>query len=116
MPQRFSRKGDTRLAASPTARELAPDYVVTDAMLAEFREHVKTTGLKIDEAAWQQDLPFIRAMMRFEIDSDLFGIAVASENLAKVDPQLQFAMGFFNEAEQLLNLGRRTQSSRVAQR
>ena len=36
------------------------------------------TGLKIEEPLWQQDLPFIKAMMRFEIDSDLFGIAVAS--------------------------------------
>jgi len=89
---------------------------VTDAMLAEFKEHLKGTGLKVDEAGWQQDLAFIRAMVRFEIDSDLFGVAVASENLAKVDPQLQFAMGFFGEAEQLLNLGRRNQSTRVAQR
>jgi carboxyl-terminal processing protease len=115
--QRFSRKGDTRIAAASTARDLAPDYVVSDAMVAEFKEHVKMTGLKVEEPLWQQDLPFIRAMMRFEIDSDLFGIAVASENLAKVDPQLQYALGFFNEAEQLLNLGRRNQtSSRVAQR
>ena len=114
--QRFSRQGDTRIAAAPAARELGPDFVVTDAMLAEFKEHLKGTGLKVDEAAWQQDLTFIRAMVRFEIDSDLFGVAVASENLAKVDPQLQFAMGFFGEAEQLLNLGRRNQSTRVAQR
>ena len=48
--------------------------------------------------------------MRFEIDSDLFGVAVASENLAKADPQLQFALGLFTEAEQLLQLGRRNQS------
>jgi len=114
--QRFSRKGDTRIPVSPTARELAPDFVVSDAMVAEFKEHVKMTGMKIEEPLWQQDLPFIKAMMRFEIDSDLFGIAVASENLAKVDPQLQFGLGFFNEAEQLLNLGRRNQTSRVAQR
>jgi carboxyl-terminal processing protease len=114
--QRFSRKGDTRIAAAPDARELAQDYVVTDAMVAEFKEHVIKTGIKIDEPLWIQDLPFIKAMMRFEIDSDLFGIAVASENLAKVDPQMQFALGFFDEAEQLLNLGRRNQTSRVAQR
>jgi len=114
--QRFSRKGDTRITPATTARELGPDFMVNDAMLAEFKEHVKSTGLKIDDALWQQDLPFIRAMMRFEIDSDLFGIAVASENLAKVDPQLQFGLGLFNEAEQLLNLGRRNQTSRVAQR
>jgi carboxyl-terminal processing protease len=114
--QRFSRKGDTRIAAAPGARELSQDYAVSDAMLAEFKEHVKSTGLKIDEPLWQQDLAFIKAMVRFEIDSDLFGVAVASENLAKVDPQLQFALGLFNEAEQLLNLGRRNQTSRVAQR
>ena len=114
--QRFSRKGDTRIAPAANARELGPDFVVTDAMVAEFKEHVKSTGMKIDEALWQQDLPFIKAMMRFEIDSDLFGIAVASENLAKVDPQLQYGLTLFGEAEQLLNLGRRNQTSRVAAR
>jgi len=114
--QRFSRKGDTRITPAPTARELGPDFVITDAMVAEFKEHVKSTGLKIEEPLWQQDLPFIKAMMRFEIDSDLFGIAVASENLAKVDPQLQYGLTLFGEAEQLLNLGRRNQTSRVAMR
>ena len=115
--QRFSRKGDTRLAAAlPGARELTSDFVVSDEMVAEFKEHVTKTGLKVDEAAWQQDLPFIKAMMRFEIDSDLFGIAVASENLAKADPQLQFSLGLFSEAEQLLQLGRRNQSTRAAAR
>jgi len=115
--QRFSRKGDTRLGATPAgARELSSDFVLTDAMVDEFKQHVKMTGIKFDEAAWQQDQPFIRAMIRFEIDSDLFGIAVASENLAKVDPQLQFAIGLFNEADQLLQLGRQSRSSRAAAR
>jgi len=115
--QRFSRKGDTRIgAALPGARELGPDFVVSHEMVAEFKEHVAKTGLKIDDAAWQQDLPFIKAMMRFEIDSDLFGVAVASENLAKADPQLQFAMGLFGEADQLLQLTRRSQSTRAAAR
>src|SRR6187399_510350 len=99
--QRFSRKGDTRIGAALSgARELTPDFVVSDEMVAEFKEHVTKTGLKVDEAAWQQDLAFIKAMMRFEIDTDLFGIAVASENLAKADPQLQFSLGLFSEAEQ----------------
>ena len=114
--QRFSRKGDTRIAPAANARELGPDFVVTDAMVAEFKDHVKATGMKIEEPLWQQDLAFIKAMMRFEIDSDLFGIAVASENLAKADPQLQYGLTLFPEAEQLLNLGRRNQTSRVALR
>ena len=64
----------------------------------------EANGPAIDDAAWQQDLPFIKAMIRYEIDLDLFGLAVASENLAKGDPQLQFALTTFPEAEELLRL------------
>jgi hypothetical protein len=105
--QRFSRAGDKRINATPTAqpRELTPDFQVTDAMVAEFKDLVQKSRIRIDEAAWQQDLPFIRAMMRFEIDVDLFGVEVARKNLSKADPQLQFAMTLFPEAEALMHLG-----------
>jgi carboxyl-terminal processing protease len=107
--QRFSRKGDTRIAAtSSKPRELGPDFQVTDAMVAEFKDYVIQSRVKMDEAAWQKDQPFIRAMIRFEIDLDLFGIATARKNLVKRDPQMQFALGLFPEAEQLLNLTRTT--------
>jgi carboxyl-terminal processing protease len=105
--QRFSRRGDTRITEKPTAapRELAEDYEITDAMIAEFKQLVEKTGLRIDEAAWQQEQPFIRAMLRFEIDLDLFGVETARRNLSKVDPQLQFALTLFPEAEALMRLG-----------
>jgi carboxyl-terminal processing protease len=104
--QRFTRKGDTRISPSTKngGRELGPDYVVDDAMLEEFREHVKKSKLKIDEAAWQKDREFLRAMIRYEIDLDLFGVAQARKNLAGTDPQLQFALGLFPEAEKLTQL------------
>jgi carboxyl-terminal processing protease len=105
--QRFSRKGDTRIAASSTAspRDLSSDFQVTDAMVAEFKELLVKSKVKIDEAAWKQDQPFIRAMIRYEIDLDLFGVEVARKNLSKADPQLQFAMMQFPEAEALMRLG-----------
>jgi carboxyl-terminal processing protease len=105
--QRFSRAGDRRITASPTAapRDLAENFEVTDAMVAEFRQHVEKARVKIDEAAWQQDLPFIRAMMRFEIDLDLFGVEAARRNLSRQDPQLQYALTLFPEAEALMKLG-----------
>ena len=84
--------------------------------MTEFREHVAKTGLPIDDAAWQQDLPFIKAMIRYEIDLDLFGLAVASEHLAKVDPQLQFALSTFTEAEELLKLRATSPTTRRAAR
>jgi carboxyl-terminal processing protease len=107
--QRFSRRGDTRITAkSSNLRELGPEFEITDAMVAEFKEHVIKARVKMDEAAWTKDQPFIRAMMRFEIDLDLFGVAVARKNLVRRDPQMQFALGLFPEAEQLLNLSRTT--------
>ena len=114
--RRFSREGDTRIAPSTTteARGLATDFVVTDEMVAEFKELVKESPLPFDEQAWQTDIEFTRAMMRFEIDRDLFGIGVAYQNLAKRDPQLQFALGLFPDAEKLLQLGQ--QDSRRASR
>jgi hypothetical protein len=105
--QRFSRRGDTRISQRPTdaPRELGEDFEVTDAMVGEFKQLVQKTGLRIDEAAWQQEQPFIRAMLRFEIDLDLFGVETARRNLSKVDPQLQYALTLFPEAEALMRLG-----------
>ena len=57
------------------------------------------------EPTWQQDQPFIRAMILFEIDVDLFGVEVARRNLSRQDPQLQHAMMLFPEAEALMRLG-----------
>jgi hypothetical protein len=78
---------------------------VTDVMVAEFKDLVQKSKVKIDEAAWQQDLAFIRAMIRYDIDLDLFGVETARKNLSKADPQLQFAMTLFPEAEALMRLG-----------
>jgi carboxyl-terminal processing protease len=105
--QRFSRRGDTRIAPSTTSkpRDLTPEFEVDDAMIAEFKDFVVKSKVKMDEAAWKQDLAFIRAMLRYEIDLDLFGVEVARKNLSKADPQLQFAMTLFPEAEALMRLG-----------
>ncbi|MBI4265774.1 MAG: S41 family peptidase [Acidobacteria bacterium] len=114
--QRFSRRGDARITASPSEplRELSEDFQVTDAMVAEFKEHVQKSGLRLDEAAWQQDQQFIRAMIRFEIDVDLFSVEVARRNLSKADPQLQYALTLFPEAEALMRLGTAPPATRAA--
>ena len=113
--QQFSRRGDTRLTRQGgKIRELDSSYEVTDQMLGEFKELVQKSPIVFDEAAWQKDLDFIKAMMHREIDMDLFGVAVAYANLAKTDPQLQYALGLFPEARQLLESGRQAQSRRAA--
>ena len=56
---------------------MAKDFAVDDAMLEEFREHLKAERVKIDEEAFKKDLEFIRAMIRFEIDLGLCRMADA---------------------------------------
>jgi carboxyl-terminal processing protease len=115
--ERFSRQGDTRIAPSTSrqGRELTPEFQVNDAMIAEFRQLVEEYKIKIDEAAWKQDENFIRAMIRFEIDLDLFGVAPAWRHLVALDPQVQLGVSLFPEAQQLLEVSRRTER-RNAQR
>ena len=114
--QRFWRRGDTRIAQSTTSkpRELTPDFVVDDAMVAEFKEHVRMSRLRIDEDAWQKDLEFIKAMLRYEIDVDLFGVEASRRNLSLRDPQLQFALTLFPEAQQLLEMSQSAPQRRAA--
>lgn len=114
--ERFTRKGDTRIAPSATSerRDLASNFEITDAMVQEFRQMLEKSHVTIDEADWQKDQDFIRAMMRYEIDLDLFGVATATQHLEQRDPQLQFALTLFPEAQQLLDLSRQGSKQRAA--
>lgn len=101
----FTAQGDTRLsAANKNKKPLARGFVVTDAMLNDFKSRLVTRKVKVDEEAFAKDEGFIRAMIHFEIDSALFGMSEARKNLIGKDPQAQFALTQFGEAEQLLQL------------
>jgi len=111
--ERYYAEGDTRPGTrGDNRRGVAKDFEVDDAMVADFRKYVESRRVKIDEAAWTQDQTFIRAMIRFEIDSAVFGMGVARRRLLEVDPQAQHALGLFPKAEQLLTLAK-TKTSRV---
>ncbi len=105
--QRFSAAGDTRPGASGKDRKfVSPDFVVDDAMVAEFKAFATGLGVRMDEAAFDADQTFIRAMIRYDIDLALFGVVAARRHLFDTDPQAQFALGLFREAEQLTQLSR----------
>ena len=92
--RRSSRPRATRASRSrpPAARVVKPNFVVDDAMVADFREQLKTDKIKIDEEGFKKDLDFIRAMIRFRIDEVVFGIADARRHLLTADPQAQVAL------------------------
>jgi carboxyl-terminal processing protease len=101
----FTAEGDTRLAAAnKTRKPIARGFAVTDAMLADFRKLLETQKVSVDEAAYKQDLEFIRAMIHYDIDVALFGITEARRNLIGKDPQAQFGLQQFDDAVRLAGL------------
>jgi carboxyl-terminal processing protease len=106
----FTAEGDTRLsAANKNKKPIAKGFQLTDAMMAEFRESLKPLKVVIDDAAFSKDEQFIRAMIHFDIDQALFGVAEARRNLIGKDPQAQFALSQFPDAVRLTQLTARKQ-------
>ena len=105
--ERFSAAGDDRVTLPSEGREVVePGFMLDGRLLDAFKAHVRGRGLTVDEAAVAEDLDFIRAMIRFEVDRALFGNDEARRNLFEYDPQTQYAMTLFDEADELLRLHR----------
>jgi carboxyl-terminal processing protease len=101
--ERFAREGDARVASASAAKyKVGTTWAVTDEMVADFKQFLTSQRLRIVEAAFTADSAFIRAMIHFEVDTDLFGIEEARKNLAKTDPQIQAALGYFDDARKLI--------------
>ncbi|MCC7009323.1 MAG: S41 family peptidase [Acidobacteria bacterium] len=102
--ERFTKEGDERPGSrsSAKAHRVSAGWQVTDDLVQEFRQYLQDQRLSIDEAAFAADLPFIKAMIKYEVDVDLFGVEEARRNLSAVDPQVRGALGFFDDAAKLL--------------
>jgi len=101
----FRAEGDTRLSdANKNKKPIARGFVVTDAMVQDFKSSLAGRKLKVDEESFAKDDTFIRAMIHFEIDRALFGMEEARRNVIAKDPQAQFALSQFPEAEHLMEL------------
>lgn len=101
--ERYTRDGDERPGAvrGTAAYVVEQGWEVTPEMLGDFRAYLVEQGVTIDEAAWSADREFIRAMIHFEVDNDLFSFEEARRNLSRIDPQVQAALGYFDEAAEL---------------
>ncbi len=114
--EQFTAEGDTRAGAQGKNRKVVrPGFTVDDAMVQDFKQFAAGRRMRIDETAFAKDRAFIRAMIRYEIDNALFSAATARQRLIVDDPQAQFALTQFPEAEKLLQLGK-TRTARGAAR
>jgi hypothetical protein len=75
-------------------------------MVDDFKAFLQREKIKVDEAAFAKDVEFIKAMIRFEIDVALFGVAEGQKNLIAKDPQAQFALAQFADAVKLTELSK----------
>jgi len=104
--RRYDRDGDTQFGAAADANSrhaITGQFVVGDAAVQEFRNFVKAQmPLMYDEAGFNADIEFIKAMIRFEVDMQLFDVATAWRHVLEKDPQAQYALGLFGEAESML--------------
>ncbi|HJU44769.1 MAG TPA: S41 family peptidase [Vicinamibacterales bacterium] len=114
--EQFSAEGDPRIGHSgPSRRTVKKDFIVDDAMVADFKKFVTSRNVKIDEEAWAKDGDFIRAMIRYAIDEAVFDIATAKQHLITVDPQAKFAISKFQEAEKLLEMSKTRTTAKAGQ-
>ncbi len=105
--QKYNAEGDVRVGQTSTGRKIVQEnFVVDDDMLADFRQQLVADGVKIDEPGFAEDLGYIKAMLRFEIDGALFGVSSAWRHLVMADPQAQMALSQFDEAQKLLELNK----------
>ena len=101
----FRAEGDTRLSdANKNKKAIARGFEVTDAMLNDFKAQLVARKVKMDEASFAKDETFIRAMIHYEIDAALFSMEEERRNLIARDPQAQFALAQFGDAEALLQM------------
>jgi carboxyl-terminal processing protease len=105
--EKFRASGDMRPGSrGEQRRDLARGFEVSDQMLADFKNYVIAERVRMDEESWKKDEAFIRAMIRFEIDVDLFGVEEARRHLIASDPQATYAQTLFGEALKLTELSK----------
>jgi carboxyl-terminal processing protease len=105
--EQFYYEGDTRPGTkAPGFKYVKKGFDVDAAMVQDFKAFVISKNTKMEEDSWTKDLEFIKAMIRFEIDTAVFDIATARQRLITADPQARFALGRFPEAEKLVELSK----------
>ena len=104
---RFDADGDTRVKQTPTGRKIVKqNFVVDEAMVADFRDQMKTDRIRINDESLKKDSEFIKAMIRYEIDRALWGVGEARRHLVETDPQARVALTMFGEAQRLSELSK----------
>lgn len=102
--EKFTAEGDDRPMnrRASNQHKVSRGFEITPAVFDEFKQYVAEQRMHVAESVFTTDAAFIKAMIHYEADVDLFGVEEARRQLLRVDPQWKFASGYFDEAKALL--------------
>jgi carboxyl-terminal processing protease len=82
-------------------------FQVTDALAADFKQHITKRGIRFAEKDFQDNLDHVRRMIKYEVFYHKFGQSEATRILLDIDPQVLKALEIFPEAKTLYDKARR---------
>jgi len=102
--EKFTADGDDRPMnrRASNQHKVSRGWEITPAYFQEFKYYVASQRMHVADSVFTTDAAFIKAMIHYEADVDLFGVEEARRQLMRVDPQWKFASGYFDEAKALL--------------
>ncbi len=81
------------------------NFVVTDAMLDDFRKLIAKHNVKFNQASWDKDINFIKSQIKNEVARNLWDNTRYYQVTAVNDPQVREALRLFPEASRVAQLG-----------
>jgi len=84
--------------------DFTKSYELSSSMLADFRKFVESKGITVDDKDFDKDQLYIKARLKGEIGSSLFGFEGLIAVMLEVDNQFQKALTLFPEAEKIAKL------------
>jgi carboxyl-terminal processing protease len=87
-------------------------FQVSDAILADFKQHLNKRGIRFSEKDFQDNRDFVKQLIRYEVLYDKFGVAEAARVLLEDDPQVVKALQLIPEAGELAGKARRLAAER----
>lgn len=87
-------------------------FQVSDALIAEFRQHIGKRGIEITDKDFQDNRDYLKRMIRYEIFYNRLGVADAARALLEGDPLVVKGVELIPEAKDLASKARRQLAER----
>jgi len=95
-----------------TAPSQIPNFEISDAILEDFRQYLRTRGVEFTESDISGNLDFIRRGIKQQVYTSSFGLQEGFKIAVQGDVQVKKALEVLPEAEVLMSTGQRSPVAR----